>query len=47
MTWNEEEHPRDEDGKFTFKNGGSDEEEKKRIKKKHQEIKIQKWSLLN
>ena len=33
MTWNEEEHPRDEDGKFTFKNGGSDEEEKKEDKK--------------
>ena len=22
MTWNEQDHPRDEDGKFTFKNGG-------------------------
>ena len=32
MTWNEEEHPRDED-EFTFKNRGSDEEEKKEDKK--------------
>ena len=22
MVWNEADHPRDEDGKFTFKNGG-------------------------
>ena len=33
MTWNEEENPRDEDGKFKFKNGGYDEEEKKEDKK--------------
>ena len=23
MSWNEAQHPRDEDGKFTFKNGGT------------------------
>ena len=23
MTWNESKHPRDDDGKFTFKNGGA------------------------
>ena len=23
MTWQEEKHPRDDEGKFTFKNGGS------------------------
>lgn len=27
MTWDESEHPRDEKGKFTFKNGGCDNEE--------------------
>ena len=23
MVWNEQDHPRDDEGKFTFKNGGS------------------------
>ena len=41
MTFNEQDHPRDEMGKFTFKNGG-EEKEKTQMKNK-----IKKWHLLN
>jgi hypothetical protein len=33
MTWDESEHPRDEIGRFAFKNGGENEEENKKEKK--------------
>ena len=32
MTWDESEHPRDDEGKFTFKNGGEDDDEEKQKK---------------
>lgn len=31
MTWDESEHPRDEIGRFAFKNGGANEEENKKL----------------
>ena len=45
MTWDESEHPRDEDGKFTYKNGGGKQEEKDVITepfKLHAEINVEK-----
>ena len=32
MIWNSEDHPRDEEGKFTFKEGGSKSEEENIVK---------------
>ena len=32
MSWNEQEHPRDDDGKFTFKNGGDNKNKQTLLK---------------